>query len=163
MDNDSGRDSLLLVLRQQQSRYAVPAEFVEEIVASPAITRLPRQPEYIRGVFIYKGHIVPVLSLQTLCGCGCSENEAVCVILRMGDGRLAISADGAESLIADSGQRLKYDESLLTGKLIALDRVLPGDPAVFVLDLKKTCEAVQNRAGADIAGGGTPRPGRQPV
>ena len=59
-------DKLLLVLRQQQMRYALPAENVEEVITSPSVTVLPRQPEYLKGILNYKGHMIPVLSLQAL-------------------------------------------------------------------------------------------------
>jgi hypothetical protein len=57
---------------------------------------------------------------------------------------LALTADSAESLIADSGQRMKYDETLLDGKLIKLACALPGDPAVLVLDLKKIYHTIES-------------------
>lgn len=144
MENNGGADTLLLVMRQQQSRYAVPAKNVEEIIAVPAITVLPLQPEHLRGVFSYKGHVIPALSLQSLCGCGTGEQETVCVVLSMDGLMFALTADSAESLTADSGQRMKYDESLLEGKLVKLDGVMPGDPAIFILSLKKVCQALES-------------------
>jgi len=149
MGIDSGAEALLLVLRQQASRYAVPVECVEEIIAVPAVTALPRQPAYLRGVFNYKGRVLPVFSLRALCGCGTGEDEAVCVVLRADELALALTADGAESLTADDGRRMKYDEALMDGALIKLDRVLPGDPAIFVLNLKKIYQAVETRFNAE--------------
>jgi len=131
-------ETLLLILRQQQARYAVPAENVEEILSLPDVTALPRQPAYMRGIFIYKGRAAAVFSLQAICGCGTGADETVCVVLRMGDLLIALTADSAEALIPDSGQRIRADGSLTDGKLLSLDFVLPGEPAVFVLDLKKT-------------------------
>ena len=133
------RDKLLLVMRQQKARYAVPAENVEEIITSPEITVLPQQPGYIRGIFDYKGHIVPVLSLRALCGCP-GEAEPVCAVLRMGKELFALSADDAESLVTDTGQRMKSGRELLEGELLSLEYVLPGEPAVFVINLEKTYE-----------------------
>ena len=137
-------ENLLLVLHQQQSRYALSAEYVEEILRIPSITALPLQPEYLRGIFHYKGHAIPVFSLQALCGGGLGEQEGVCVVLRMDDTLLALTADSAESLIADSGQRMKYDETLLDGRLIKLACVLPGDPAVLVLDINKMYHTIES-------------------
>ena len=138
-------DKLLLVLRQQQMRYALPAENVEEVITSPSVTVLPRQPEYLKGILNYKGHMIPVLSLQALCGSGEQGNETVCVILRMEDGLYGLLADNAETIVTDSGERIKYDDSFLQGGILAFERVLPGETAIFVLDLSKTLEAVENR------------------
>lgn len=142
MGND-GTDALLLILRQQQARYAVPAENVEEILSLPDVTALPRQPGYMRGIFSYKGHAAAVLSLQAICGCGTGADETVCVVLRIGDSLIALTADSAESLVSDTGQRMQADESLMDGKLLSLDFVLPGDPAVFVLNLRKTYRKIE--------------------
>lgn len=148
METENERDALLLVMRQQQSRYGVPAACVEEIITMPAITAIPRQPAFLRGIFSYKGRVIPVLSLQALCGCGAGESEAVCVVLRAGDTLLALTADNAESLITDTGERMRYDETLMNGELVRLSCVLPGDPAVFVLDLEKMVDAAANRLNA---------------
>jgi len=143
MGTDS-TDALLLVLRQQQARYAVPAENVEEILSLPDITALPRQPEYMRGIFSYKGHAAAVLSLQALCGCGTGEGETVCVVLRVDDFLIALTAGSAESLVADSGQRMQVDGSLMDGRLLSLDFVLPNDPAILVLNLTKTYHKIED-------------------
>lgn len=143
MGTDSA-SALLLILRQQQARYAVPARNVEEILSLPDVTALPRQPAYMRGIFSYKGRAAAVLSLQAVCGCGTGAGETVCVVLRIDDVLLALTADGAESLIADSGQRMPVDGSLMDGKLLSLDFVLPGDPAVFVLNLSRTYQKIES-------------------
>ncbi len=150
MENSS-KYSLLLVMRQQSSCYAVPAEHVVEIITLPAVTALPLQPDYLLGIFSYKGHILPVLSLGALSGqeAGISENtdsdpaaaktapsESVMVVVQLGDKYLALAADSAESLIEDDGTRLVCDESLMNRKLLKLSCALPGDPAVLVLDLQ---------------------------
>jgi len=137
-------DALLLVLRRQQARYAVPAGNVEEILSLPDVTALPRQPEYMRGIFSYKGRAAAVLSLQAVCGCGTGAGETVCVVLRIDELMIALTADSAESLIADSGQRLQADGSLTDGKLLSLDCVLPGEPAVFVINLKNTYQKIES-------------------
>ena len=139
-----GTDSLLLVLRQQQARYAVPAENVEEIIPLPDFTALPRQPGYMKGIFSYKGDAAAVLSLQAVCGGVTGADETVCVVLRVNDLLIALTADGAESLVSGGGQGMRTDASLMDGKLLALDSVLPGDPAIFVIDLKKTYQKIES-------------------
>jgi len=141
-NDDAGK--LLLVLREQRSRYAVPAISVEEILEMPAITPLPLQPDYLRGIFNYKGHAIPALSLQVLCDDGTGEGETVCVILRSDDTLMALTADAAESLVTDDGQRMKHDGDLLDGKFLKLDYVMPGDPAVLVIDLERFCRAIES-------------------
>ena len=98
----------------------------------------------MRGIFSYKGRAAAVLSLQAVCGCGTGAGETVCVVLRIDELMIALTADSAESLIADSGQRLQADGSLTDGKLLSLDCVLPGEPAVFVINLKNTYQKIES-------------------
>ena len=137
-------DSLLLILCQHQARYAVPAENVEEILPMPDITALPRQPGWLRGICNYKPYIVPVLSLRAVCGGTADADEAVCVILRLDDMYLALTADRAEALVPDSGQRMEEGDMLPDGRLLSLSFVMPGEPAVFALDIRKMYLKIEN-------------------
>lgn len=151
METNNSEERLLLVLRQQQSKYAVPVENVEEILTIPDITAMPQQPGFLRGVFSYKGRIVPVLSLQAISGYKVGADEAVCVVLKMGGILLALTADSAESLISDDGQRMRADRSMMNGELIKFDCVLPGTPVILVLDLKETYEAAKGHMNPGMA------------
>ena len=146
-------EELLLVMRQQQSRYAVPAKYVMEIITGQPITGMPAKPAFLKGILNYKGHIVPVLSLAALCGCGNGEAEQVSVVMDIGEDKMVtLTADSAESLISDNGQRMRYDETLMNGELIKLDRVIPGDPAILVLDMNSIYEAATDRVNSYIEG-----------
>lgn len=132
-----------LVMSSSRMRYAVAAKHVMEIVASPDVTALPQQPAYLRGIMSYKGNMIPVISLRAACGTENDDKEKVCVILKIDGTSLAITVDGARSLISDSGQRMQVDESLMSGRLLKLDFVVPGDPATFVIDGKRTYQAIE--------------------
>ena len=137
METNSSSNRLLLILRQQQARYAVPAAYAVEILPTPSVTALPRQPAWLKGLFSYKGHMVPALSLRALCGAQAAE-EPVCAVLRWEDTWMALTADSAEAVMQDDGQRMPYDTALVCAGLMQLECVLPGEPAVLVLDLPKT-------------------------
>lgn len=49
-------------------RYALPSMDVKEIVRAVAISRLPRAPEIIEGVFSLRGQVVPVLDIRSRFG-----------------------------------------------------------------------------------------------
>lgn len=140
-DNTEAR---YLVLRRQQALYALPAANVEEILSLPDITPLPEQPEYIRGIISYKGHAAAVVSLQAICGCGNGADEKVCVVLCIDDFLIALTAESAESLVADSGERMRADRAIMDGRILALDFVMPGDPAIFVVNLRKTYKKIED-------------------
>ena len=136
MEINADTKDLLLVISSGKSRYAVAAENVQEIIASPDITALPRQPEYLRGIISYKGDIIPVLSLRTLCGSNTEGGEAVCVILRTDDFSMALAADGARSLVNDSGQRMHGGE--LANKHLKMNHLFMNDDYSFLEQVFQT-------------------------
>ncbi|HUM82739.1 MAG TPA: chemotaxis protein CheW [Lachnospiraceae bacterium] len=149
METHREKSNLLLVIREQKLRFAIPAENVEEIITVPLITKLPGQPEYIKGIFSYHGNILPVLSLKALGGTSSEEKEEACIVLRTGKYRFSLCVSGAETLKEDSGERMKADESLMGQLSARLDFVIPDDPPLFVLDLNKTYEAVEENINSD--------------
>jgi len=48
------------------SEYTIPILKVREIINTPAITRLPHAPEFMKGIINLRGKIVPVLDLRAL-------------------------------------------------------------------------------------------------
>jgi purine-binding chemotaxis protein CheW len=60
---DAGLLRELLVFTLDGDRYAVPVEWVREIVRLRAITPMPRVPPEIRGVISLRGEIVQILDM----------------------------------------------------------------------------------------------------
>ena len=57
---------LMLLFQLGNSRYAVPAREVVEIASMVELEPLPKTPDYIAGLFNYRGQHVPVLDLRQL-------------------------------------------------------------------------------------------------
>ncbi len=57
---------LMLLFQLGNSRYAVPAREVVEIASMVELEPLPKTPDYIAGLFNYRGQHVPVLDLCKL-------------------------------------------------------------------------------------------------
>lgn len=57
---------LMLLFQLGNSRYAVPAREVVEIASMVELEALPGTPDYIAGLFNYRGQHVPVLDLCLL-------------------------------------------------------------------------------------------------
>jgi chemotaxis signal transduction protein len=47
-------------------RFAFPVESVVEAARCPRTTRVPGLPEYVRGVFSFRGEVLPLIDMQTL-------------------------------------------------------------------------------------------------
>lgn len=48
--------------------YGVDISLVQEIIRPPAITAVPRAPEYVEGVINLRGRVIPVINLRTRFG-----------------------------------------------------------------------------------------------
>jgi chemotaxis-related protein WspB len=57
---------LMLLFQLGNSRYAIPAREVVEIASMVELEPLPKTPDYIAGLFNYRGRHVPVLDLCRL-------------------------------------------------------------------------------------------------
>ncbi len=57
---------LMLLLNIGNERYAIESRQVVEVIPLVLLKTLPHQPEYIAGVFNYRGRIVPVIDLCQL-------------------------------------------------------------------------------------------------
>lgn len=61
---------LLVVFHFGEHRYALDSGEVVEIVPLLRFKPIPRAPDYVLGVFHYRGRIVPVIDLCALAGAG---------------------------------------------------------------------------------------------
>ncbi len=73
---------LFLLLNIDNRRYALESQQVVEVLPLVVLDTLPHTPEYIAGVFNYRGRIVPVLDLcQLMRGKPCCEHLSTRIIL----------------------------------------------------------------------------------
>lgn len=74
--------------------YAVPIEWVNEVLAAPTVTALATAPSVVLGLVNLRGDIVPLLDTAALLGVGTIEVPAFAVVLRTSHGPAAIGATG---------------------------------------------------------------------
>jgi purine-binding chemotaxis protein CheW len=88
--------------------YAIPVTHIREVLLVPKITRIPRMPDFMRGIINLRGSVVPVLDLRLKFGIGetvVSESTAIIVVeVRLGDLeadmlRLGIFTDSVKKVI----------------------------------------------------------------
>jgi purine-binding chemotaxis protein CheW len=53
--------------------YAIAISDVREVLTVPKMTRIPRMPDFMRGVINLRGSVVPILDLRTKFGLGITE------------------------------------------------------------------------------------------
>jgi chemotaxis signal transduction protein len=72
--------------------YAVPIEWVREVVVAPALTQLVTGPATVLGLFNLRGEIVPLLDTAALLGLVHADPVAFSVVLHTHLGPVALSA-----------------------------------------------------------------------
>jgi purine-binding chemotaxis protein CheW len=66
-DNDKKLEKLL-VFKVGRNRYAIPIEDLSQIIDDRILTPLPHVPQFLKGIFSLRGHIVGVLDVsERLC------------------------------------------------------------------------------------------------
>lgn len=83
MTRESGeQDTQYLSFVLDRELYAVETRKVREVLEFTGATRVPRMPEYVRGVINLRGSVVPVVDLKQRFGTGRTESTpSTCVII----------------------------------------------------------------------------------
>ena len=125
--------------------FAFDIAMVREVLDFPAITRVPRTPEFMRGVLNLRGSVVPVIDLRLKFGLPMAEQTAnTCIII------IEVAVDGARTVLgalADSVQEVIDLEPGSTQPAPQIGTRLPtdfikgmgrrGDRFIMILDIEK--------------------------
>jgi purine-binding chemotaxis protein CheW len=90
-------------------QYGVDIMAVREIKEWTAITHLPKQPEYVRGVLNLRGVIVPIIDLRCRFGHGITEATPlhVIIIVQIGNQLVGLLADRVSDIISVDATKIK--------------------------------------------------------
>ncbi|HEX2958849.1 MAG TPA: chemotaxis protein CheW [Chitinispirillaceae bacterium] len=71
-----------LTFRLAEEEYGLGILKVQEIIRMQAVTRVPRTPEYVRGVINLRGKVVPVVELRKKFSfTPCEDTDKTCIIV----------------------------------------------------------------------------------
>ncbi len=71
-----------LTFRLQEETYAVDVANIREILDYTAVTKVPKTPDFLRGVFNLRGSVVPVVDLKHKFGFSFTEKTVhTCIIV----------------------------------------------------------------------------------
>jgi purine-binding chemotaxis protein CheW len=80
--HDSERAGKYLTFRLAAEEYGLEILKVREIIGLMGITRVPRTPDFIRGVINLRGKVIPVLELRSKFGMDTKQDtEETCIIV----------------------------------------------------------------------------------
>lgn len=106
--SESSNQYLIFVMEGEN--YALSVTGVSEVLAVPKVTRIPRMPDFMRGVVNLRGSVIPILDLKLKFGIGetvITPKTAIVVVEIALDGdaggesvqRLGVFADSVEKVV----------------------------------------------------------------
>jgi purine-binding chemotaxis protein CheW len=83
-----------LLLPVGDDLYALPVDWVREVVAAPIVTRLVTAPSIVLGLFNLRGHIVALFDTAALLGLGQIRTTAFAVVVSFPQGPAGLATTG---------------------------------------------------------------------
>jgi chemotaxis signal transduction protein len=83
-----------LLLPVGDDLYALPVDWVREVVAAPAVTRLVTTGPVVLGLFNLRGQIVALLDTAALLGLGTVDTTAFAVVVNCPQGPAGLAVTG---------------------------------------------------------------------
>ena len=142
-------------------RFAIDIERTREVLAFTSATKVPRTPDFMRGVINLRGHVVPVIDLRLKFGLPRTERTVnTCVII------LEIEVDGSATILGALADSVQEVIELSSDQLAPPPRIgtrintdyIRGigrreDHFVMILDIDRVLTAEEIRAAATGTGG----------
>jgi chemotaxis signal transduction protein len=107
-----------------QDMYAVPIEWVRQVLLAPPATTLVTAPAVVLGLFNMRGEIVPLLDTAALLGIGTIESVAYAVILGSSSGPVALAVTGLPERVTLTGPDSPSALAGTAGTYCSADRVV---------------------------------------
>ena len=146
-----------LTFNLAEETYGLPILTVREIIGLMQITRVPRMPEFVRGVINLRGKVIPVIDLRVKFGLpGIEDTKEACIIVVDVENMLmGVKVDmvsevmdiGADRIEDTPSFGVQVDTRFISGLGKAKEKV------VIILDIAKVLTTGELAALAETAGG----------
>jgi len=105
----AGAPAQLISFAIGDDQYGVDIMAVREIKGWSAITHLPRQPDYVRGVLNLRGVIVPIIDLRCRFGQGLTEATPlhIVIIVQVASKLIGLLADRVLDIVSLDGLQIQ--------------------------------------------------------
>ena len=102
-----------IVIKLGDEQYGVDIKFIDNIVRMQHITRVPRVPDYLKGVINLRGEVIPVMSLRVKMDLEADEITKATRILKLEQhGTIGIIVDEVKEVVTltmDEIEKITYD------------------------------------------------------
>ncbi|MGN1145990.1 MAG: chemotaxis protein CheW [Acetatifactor sp.] len=129
-----------IVVRLGDEQYGIDIRYIDNIVRMQRMTRVPKVPDYLKGVINLRGEVLPVISLRLKMGLEADEYTRTTriIILKLEqEGNVGIIVDEVKEVVTlseDQIEKLTYDSK--DGKVNYINAVGKHDgELISLLDL----------------------------
>jgi purine-binding chemotaxis protein CheW len=128
--------TLLLIIRLDGQRVALPAAEIESVVEIEALTPVPRAAGHVAGLAALRSRVLTVVDCRASLGVGRHEGEVRDAIVVVADGHpYAWLVDGVEDVVEASGETRPVRTALKGGwRRVAKGMVEAGGDLLLLLD-----------------------------
>jgi purine-binding chemotaxis protein CheW len=146
----AGKSTEFISFAIGDDQYGVDIMAVREIKGWTAITHLPKQPDYVRGVLNLRGVIVPIIDLRCRFGQGQTEATAmhIVIIVQIGARQVGLLADRVLDIVSQDASQIQPVPKIAQGSRIEfLSGLVTVDGAMIALiDLPNLLNSRQEAA-----------------
>jgi len=131
----------LLAFKLADEEYAVDVLMIKEIIRSVEVTRVPRRPDYIKGIISLRGKVIPIFDLRVRLGLKESESnrDTRILVIAMEKGMIGVITDGVTEVVKVQSREVEPPPGLgggsSGGHLKGVTRV--NGRLIILLDLEK--------------------------
>ena len=155
---DSQKAGKYLTFKLAEEEYGLEILKVKEIIGLMSITRVPRTPDYIRGVINLRGKVIPVMDLRTKFGMETTEDtEETCIIVvdvARGDHSvlMGILVDSVSEVLDIAAEEIEdapsFGADVNTEFILGMGKTK--DKVIILLNIDKVLETKEIETAAEI-------------
>ena len=107
----------VVVFELAGENYGIDISHVQEIIRRPAITTVPRAPEYVEGVVNLRGRVIPVISLRKRFGLSEAEADRASriIVLEVSGNTVGAAVDAVTEVLRVPTSAVEPPGATLTG------------------------------------------------
>jgi len=80
--HDGSMTNLFLTFRSEEERFGLSIHEVREIISYQKITKVPEQPDFIKGIINLRGNVIPTIDVRKRFGQNLGQyNDHTCIII----------------------------------------------------------------------------------
>ena len=145
------RDEQVVVFELAEECYGVDIGAVQEIIRVPAITPVPRAPEYVEGVINLRGHVIPVIDLRRRFALPAASRDrnARIIVLRVAGQTVGAAVDAVTEVLRIPADVVESPGAVLGSGAAPLRGIAKVDARLIILlDLDRVFEQADFAADA---------------